>query len=116
LKKLPMSKTKFRKLWIGLGILVLLTPMGLLLPRLFHASGAWGEWGAPEIKEIAGYLPEGLKKLSDIWSAPVSDYGFPGWDKGVKVYFGYILSGILGVAIVVVVAYILGKILKKDDR
>ncbi len=111
-----MRKTKLKKLWIGLGILILLTPIGLLLPRFFHAGGAWGEWEASGIKEIAGYLPEGMKKLSDIWSAPFSGYEFGGWDKGVKSYVGYILSGILGVAIVVAVAYILGKILKRGKR
>ncbi len=111
-----MRERRLTKLWIGLGILVLLTPLGLLLPRLFHAGGAWGEWAASEIRGIAGYLPEGMKKLSDLWAAPFSDYGFGGWDKGVKSYIGYFLSGILGVAIVAAVAYILGKILKKGER
>jgi cobalt/nickel transport protein len=111
-----MSKSKLTKLWIGLGVLILLTPVGLILPRLFHAGGAWGEWDAAEIREIAGYIPEGLKKLSGKWSAPVSDYAFSGWDEGIKSYIAYILSGILGVAAVVAVAYILGKILKRGER
>ena len=111
-----MSKSKLRKLWIGIGILILLTPLGLILPRLFRSGGAWGEWGADEVRKIAGHLPEGLKKLSDLWSAPASGYGFTGWDKVMKAYLGYILSGILGVAIVIAVAYILGKILKKGER
>ncbi|MCL5022261.1 MAG: cobalamin biosynthesis protein [Nitrospirae bacterium] len=111
-----MNKSKLRKLWIGLGILILLTPVGLILPGLFGAGGAWGEWDASEIREITGYLPEGLKKLSDLWSAPVSDYGFAGWSKGVKAYAGYLISGVLGVAIVVAAAYILGKLLKRGER
>ncbi len=68
------------------------------------------------MKDIAGYLPEGLRRLSGLWSAPVSDYGFAGWDKGLKSYAGYIISGLLGVAVVIAVAYILGKILKKGER
>jgi len=110
------TKSKFKKLWIGIGILILLAPAGLILPRLFRSGGAWGEWGPDEVKEIAGYLPEGLRKLCDLWSAPVSNYGFAGWDKGLKFYIGYILAGLLGVAVVIAVAYILGKILKRGER
>ncbi len=111
-----MEKRRLRKLWIGIGVLILLTPAGLMLPRLFRAGGAWGEWAPDEVKEIAGYLPEGLKRLSNLWSAPVSDYGFSGWDKGLKFYVGYILSGLLGVVAVILVAYIIGKLLKRGER
>jgi len=106
----------YRKLWIGIGILILLAPIGLILPKLFRAGGAWGEWGVDEIKNIAGYLPEGLKRISELWSAPIRDYAFTGWDKGVKSYVGYIASGIIGVVIVVALAYVFGKILKKGKN
>ncbi len=103
----------YRKLWIWIAILIILAPLGLILPGLFKAGGAWGEWGADEIKEIAGYVPEGLKRISKLWSAPFQDYAFSGWDKGVKSYAAYIISGIVGVAMVAAVSYVLGKILKK---
>ncbi len=112
--KTPNSN--YRKLWIGIGILILLAPLGLIIPELFKAGGAWGEWGADEIKDIAGYVPEGLKRIAELWSAPIPDYAFTGWDKGVKSYIAYIISGLVGVVIVVAVSYALGKLLKKRNN
>ena len=109
-------RSNYRNLWIGIGILILLAPIGLILPELFKASGAWGEWGADEVKNIAGYLPEGLKRLSELWSAPLPDYAFTGWDKGVKSYIAYIVSGLIGVVIVAAISYVLGKILKRGKN
>jgi uncharacterized membrane protein YeaQ/YmgE (transglycosylase-associated protein family) len=108
--------SRYGKLWIGIGILILLAPIGLILPELFKASGAWGEWGADEIKDIAGYLPEGLKRISGLWSAPIPDYAFTGWDKGVKSYIAYIVSGVIGAVIAVAVSYLLGKFLKRGNN
>lgn len=108
--------SRYGKIWIALGLLIILTPVGLLLPRIFGAGGAWGEWGIDEIKEKAGYIPEGLKKLSELWSAPLSDYSFTDWQSGIKHYAGYMLSGILGVAIVAALAYMLGKFLGKGEK
>ncbi len=103
----------YRKLWIWIAVLIVLAPLGLLLPRLFKSGGAWGEWGADELKDIAGYVPAGLKRISELWTAPIKDYAFTGWDKGGKSYVAYIVSGIVGVAMVAAVSYVLGKILKK---
>jgi hypothetical protein len=108
--------SSYRKLWIGIGILVLLAPIGLILPELLKASGAWGEWGAHDIKNITGYLPKGLKRLSELWSAPLSDYTFSGWNKGVKSYIAYMISGLIGVVLAVAVSYVLGKVLKRKNN
>ena len=62
-----MSNVK--KLWIGIGILVLLSPLGVILPALFQAEGGWGEWGLDQIGKIAGFAPEGMKRLAEIWGA-----------------------------------------------
>ena len=109
--------SNYRKLWTAIGILILLAPLvGLMLPELLKASGAWGEWGADEIRNIAGYLPEGLKRFSELWSAPIPDYAFSGWDKGVKSYIAYMISGFIGVVLVVAVSYVLGKVLKRKNN
>lgn len=110
------GKLKHRKLWIGIGTLIVLAPLGLILPDLFKAGGAWGEWGAEEIKGIVGYVPKGLKHISEYWSAPFSGYTFAGWNKGVKSYIAYILSGVAGVAIVVAASYVVGKILNRKKE
>jgi uncharacterized membrane protein len=60
-------------------------------------------------------VPKGLKHISEYWSAPFSGYSFAGWDKGFKSYIAYILSGIAGVVMVVVVSLVIGKILKRKQ-
>jgi hypothetical protein len=105
------------KLWIGIGILIALSPLGLLLPERFKAGDAWGEWGIETIKELVGYIPKGLEKLSTVWSAPMPDYAFKGAEeKGLLVLsFEYIISAILGIALVAVIAIILGKALSRKE-
>jgi hypothetical protein len=88
------------------------------LPEHFKAGAAWGEWGADEMQKLVGYIPQGLEKLSSLWSAPIPDYAFKGWEeKGLPhLSFAYIISAVLGIAIVVGIVLLLGKILSgKSD-
>ena len=107
------------KLWMGIVILAILSPLGLLLPEYFKSSSAWGEWGADQIKILAGYMPEGLGKLSSFWNAPLPDYTFKGWEDKPLPYlsFAYILSAITGILLVVFVILLLGRIIlgKNND-
>lgn len=107
--KFKIQNLKFGKLWIGITILIILSPVGLILPELLKAGGAWGEWGADEIEKITGDVPHGLKKLSELWKAPISDYAFSGWDKGLKSYLSYIFSGIIGAVMVIGISMLIGK-------
>ena len=74
--------------------LVILTPLGLL------AEGtAWGEWGTDEMAATgAGFTPSGM--LSGFsYSSLIPDYsraGMPEW-------LGYILSAVIGAAILIIV-------------
>ncbi|MFH0918222.1 MAG: PDGLE domain-containing protein [Candidatus Omnitrophota bacterium] len=106
------------KLWLGLAVLILLSPLGLLLPEHFKAGTAWGEWGTNEIKKLAGYVPQGFEKLSNLWNAPMPDYAFKGWEeKGLPhLSFAYIISAIVGIILVVFAILRIGKLLvKKGD-
>lgn len=108
-----------KKLWIWLIVLIFLAPLGLILPEYFKAQDAWGEWGIDGIKELIGYVPQGLEKLSSLWKAPMPDYALKGWeDKGLpQLSFAYILSAIVGIGIIVVVMLYIGKFLsKKGDH
>ncbi len=67
------------KLWLGILILALLSPLGIIIPEYFKAGSAWGEWGVAEIQKLAGYIPRGLERLSSLWQAPLPDYAFKGW-------------------------------------
>jgi hypothetical protein len=105
------------KLWIGLGILIVLSPLGLILPDHFKAGDAWGEWGVDAFKELVGYIPQGLEKLSSLWSAPIPDYAFKGWEeKGLgSLSFAYIVSAIIGILITVCVVLLIGRLLSKKE-
>ncbi|MFA5090089.1 MAG: PDGLE domain-containing protein [Candidatus Omnitrophota bacterium] len=103
------------KLWIGLGTLIVLSPLGLLLPDHFKAGDAWGEWGTDGIKELVGYIPQGFERLSSLWSAPIPDYAFKGWEgKGLSyLSFAYIGSAIIGILVTVCTVLLIGKLLSK---
>ncbi len=74
--------------------LVILTPLGLL------AEGtAWGEWGTDEIAATgAGFTPSGM--LSGFsYSSLIPDYSLA----GMPEWLGYILSAVIGAAILIIV-------------
>jgi len=89
------------KLWIGIAVLIILSPLGLVLPQYFKAGGAWGEL-----------------KLSSLWNAWIPDYTFKGWEeKGLShLSLSYIASAFVGVAVTILAVLFIGKKLtKKDD-
>lgn len=105
------------KLWLGLGILIILSPLGLILPEHFKAGSAWGEWGIDEIQKLVGYVPKGLEKLSSLWNAPLPDYAFRGGQGQsiLSLSFVYILSALIGILICIGVVLILGRFLSKKE-
>jgi len=106
------------KFWIGIAVLIILSPLGLIFPEHFKAGSAWGEWGADEMQKLVEYIPKGLEKLSSLWNAPMPDYTFKGWEeKGLShLSFAYIISAVVGILIIVLVVLIIGKILtRKGD-
>lgn len=106
------------KLLIALGALAVLSPLGLILPELAHAGSAWGEWSADELKTAAGSVPEGLAKLAELWKAAIPDYAFPGSEShGIAALsLSYVASALIGIALCVGAAFLLGKLLAKKDR
>jgi hypothetical protein len=102
---------------MGLGVLIVLSPLGLLLPEHFKTGAAWGEWGIDEIKKLVGYVPKGLEKLAPLWNAPLPDYAFKGWEgKGLShLSLAYIISAVVGIAVTVGASLLVGKLLAKKD-
>ena len=103
---------RWRRLWLGLFALALLTPLGLWLPQRFRAGPAWGEWSPEEVKRMMGYVPEGMKKGAELWRAPLPDY-FP---PKLHPSLGYLLSGLLGAGVTVALAYAMGRLLARRER
>lgn len=107
-----------RKLWIGVAVLILLSPLGLVIPAKFGAGPAWGEWSAEEIAKLTGYMPARMARLADLWQAPVPDYARPGQAEAPlgALSVSYVLSAALGVAVVVGVTILLGRLLARRER
>jgi cobalt/nickel transport system permease protein len=98
----PATPVSYRKFWWGLGVLIVLSPLGLL------AGGtAWGEWGAEELQKMLGFIPSGMQRLADTWShAPFGDYSLPGLESFWSSAIIYILCAILGVGIISLLTYL----------
>lgn len=93
------SKTKTKPIYALIIALIFLSPLGLL------ASGtAWGEWGADEISSVTaggktlGFIPKGMQN-GFRFSALMKDYSVKGLPDG----FGYVLSAVAGVAILMII-------------
>ncbi len=98
-----LESSRLRPLWMGLAALVVLSPLGLLA-----AGSAWGEWAADEIADIVGFTPPGLAETQS-WSAPIPDYAVP----GLNANLGYIFSAGLGIALTLVVIWVVGSFLAR---
>ena len=106
-----------RKLLIGLAVLAVLSPIGLYLPDKLKAGDAWGEWGTDTIKELVGYVPQGLEKVSSLWHPLIPDYAFKGWEeKGMgHLSVAYVFSAILGIALCIGAVFVIGKFLSRKE-
>jgi hypothetical protein len=110
--------TRFqKKLWTGLLIMALLTPLGILLPEKFKAEAAWGEWGAEKLEKLLGYVPEGLRKLADFWRAPIPDYNVGGEGASMTLQaISYIVSGLLGIGVCAIIVYTVSRFMAKHGK
>ncbi len=106
-----------KKILIVLLILSFLTPIGILLPLVFNAGDAWGEWSAITLRDLLGYVPSGLAKYTDLWAAPVPDYSLNSNDSSVVHQSGYyIVSGIAGATLSYLAMLLVSKILIKNEK
>jgi len=104
----PAPRRVALTMWVALGLLIVLTPLGLLA-----AGTAWGEWGPEELEELGlGFIPQGLESLGSIWNAPIPDYAIPFLGDTV----GYIVSALLGVGILVLIFWLVGILIEKIGR
>jgi cobalt/nickel transport system permease protein len=99
---------KLRWLWVGLVVLIVTAPLGLLAP-----GTAWGEWGTGELKARGlNSVPAGLERLSTLWGAPLSGYDLPALG---NTNLGYVLSAIVGIAIIALVVWLFTMLLTADS-
>lgn len=114
----PSDETSVSVRWgrwiIGLIVLALLSPLGLL------ASGtAWGEWGGEEFQATLGFIPTGMQRLSNFWHHTLlPDYGIVGFDHAFwQQALGYLLSAFVGLLFIGLVALLFQYFRRsKEDR
>ncbi len=98
------SWRSLRWLWIGLLILILASPLGLLAP-----GTAWGEWGTQQLRERGlATIPAGLERLSGLWGAPLAGYRLRSLG---DASLGYILSAALGILVIAIVVWLFSVLL-----
>lgn len=103
----------YKKWMIFLGILIILSPLGLILPEYFGAGDAWGEWSIESVKEQISYEPEGMKKESALYQAPLPDYHSGNEnDNLTNKSATYILSAVIGVGIILLLTFGMNKWVK----
>ncbi len=111
------ARAALRPLWVALGVLMTLTPLGIL------AGGtAWGEWVASDFatpairRQIAAAsqhqappqtAPAGIEKLASLWTAPFARYAPP---MVRSEAFGYLLSAMFGTGLVVLASLGVGRL------
>ena len=111
-----MTKTQ-KRLWAGLLIMVLLSPLGILLPVWLSSGEAWGEWSTDTLEKLIGFVPEGLKKYADFWNAPIPDYNVGGEQAPMIIQVvSYLASGVLGILVVIFAIYVIRKVVVKNEK
>jgi cobalt/nickel transport system permease protein len=100
--------SSLRSLWVTLALLLALTPLGVLA-----GGAAWGEWAAGDYSSAAGRqritaasgnaalparVPQGLERLSSLWTAPFPQYA-PSFIR--RPALGYTLSAMFGCGIII---------------
>jgi len=89
----PSSGEKIAPAVALVAALVIASPLGLL------ATGdAWGEWGLEDLAEMVGFEPAGLATGWE-WSSFMPDYSVGALPEAA----GYIVSAIIGVALLVII-------------
>ena len=100
-----------RPLYGLLVAMIILSPIGLL------ASGtAWGEWGTDEIASVStggktlGFIPKAMESGIN-FKALMADYGI----SGVNENIGYLLSAVIGVALIIIVFKMINMMVRKKQ-
>lgn len=103
---IPVAQTGgYKKLWWGLGALIVLSPLGLLAE-----GSAWGEWAPEEIREMVGFLPQGMQKLVALPTNLFPDYTVPGIGGSFfSAALAYIFSAFIGLVLILIVTYLLNR-------
>ena len=106
-----------KKYILFFSILLILVPLGIIVPDYFKAGNAWGEWSVEQVKEKTGFEPEGMKKNADRYKAPLLGYTWgkesPAWSVKSSRYF---ISAIVGLSMIIILTFGLIKIMARSKK
>jgi cobalt/nickel transport system permease protein len=105
--KVSGKRTRFAFIWVGL-LLLVATPIGLVA-----GGGAWGEWAADTFMQDTGlsYVPEYIQRGFS-FRALLPDYSL----KGLPPVAGYLMSAVIGMAVLIIIFKILGHIIANQRQ
>ena len=105
----PVGFQKLRGLWVGLAVLIVASPLGLLAP-----GTAWGEWGTNQLAGMGfASVPAGLQQLSGLWGAPMAGYNLPLLGNAT---LGYVLSAVVGIGVIALVVWLFTLLLARPSN
>ncbi len=109
---------EYRPLLVALAVMALLSPVGIYLPEIMKAGGAWGEWGVDEVRKLVGYAPREMERSAQAWKAPMPGYALPGETRAPLKHRGlaYVLSAFAGIAACGGFAYLVARRLAARGR
>jgi len=95
-----------KRLFIFLGILIALVPLGLLTD-----APAWGEWDSSYFEKVLGFMPAGIEKVENTIHLKflLPDYSLPGANDVV----GYYVSAIVGAGLIFALYYLIYAMVKR---
>ena len=88
-----------KKMFYLLAIVLVLAPLGLI-----SEYPAWAEWENEYYQEALGFIPQGIENAFHV-KALLPDYTLSGLNDVVAYY----LSGLIGIALIFGIFYLLGK-------
>jgi cobalt/nickel transport system permease protein len=99
-----------RKLRWGIGMLVIVSPLGLVAQVIGKGGTAWGEWSSEEVARLIGYVPDGMERLAGLWRAPFAGYAPVASPGPAMTFLSYLLSALIGVAAIALGIRLLGRL------
>jgi cobalt/nickel transport system permease protein len=108
----PPGKVGLRWVFIGLGAMVVLTPLGLIAP-----GGAFGE-DAPNDLDVKKYhldaVPSGLRHYAGFWHNTIFDgYGFTNDQHPTIGYLVSAVVGILAIAVLILASFTVVRLVRR---
>lgn len=115
-----LTSLPVRRLWLALAVLLIMTPLGILA-----IGSAWGEWTARDFSTPSArnaiaaashsavpveHAPQGLERLSSLWTAPIPRYA-PAFIRGP--FFGYFVSAALGVGSIILLSVLVSWLINR---